>query len=289
MNGDVSFWDDAMAAASPLRFTGGKSRCLADLDAHFASLDLQPGAFEYHEPMMGSLTVGLHIMATYRPAFCHLGDASPDIVNFFTVLRCHYDALEAALKSQGTSLDEHGYYALRARFNEKRDNPVNSAAAFYLLNRACFNGVYRVNRAGEFNVPFGRFKEGACELTVKNWVTLKKAHEVLRDTRVSFTCIDVEDYLRRAMPTVKCLLYLDPPYVNTDRGLYASSFSMPKHERLRDLAGAWRAAGACVAINNSPAAWDLYAGWTVQGLVCNRSVGADASSRGRGVHDILAH
>lgn len=292
MNGDVSFWDDAMAAASPLRFTGGKSRCLADLDAHFASLNLQPGAFEYHEPMMGSLTVGLHVVAKYRPAFCHLGDASPDIVNFFTVLRCHHAALEAALKSQGSSVDEHGYYALRARFNEKRDDPVTSAAAFYLLNRACFNGVYRVNKAGQFNVPFGKFRDGACELTVRNWVTLKKAHEVLRDSRVSFACVDVEDYLRRALPTVQgpCLLYLDPPYVNTDPGLYASAFSLPKHERLRDLAGAWRAAGACVAINNSPAARDLYetAGWTVRGLVSRRSVGADASTRGEGEHDILA-
>ena len=282
---------ESTTVPSPLRYAGSKSKCLAALDAHFQTLGLVPGEFEYHEPMMGSLVVGLHVMHTYRPAVSYLGDASPDIVNFFTVLKHHHAALVDTLQGMGTPLDEHGYYALRTRFNEKRDDPVTAAAAFYLLNRGCFNGVCRVNRKGEFNVPFGKFKKHGVQLTVKNWVALKKAHEVLRDTRVCFECVDVEDYLGRGPPSSPALLYLDPPYVDTDPGLYVSAFPLAKNERLRDLAGAWRAAGTRVAINNSPAARHLYdaAAWTVTGLVSYRSMGGSAETRGHGEHDILAY
>lgn len=280
-------------ALSPLRFAGSKARCLEALDAHFAGLGLQPGGFVYYEPMCGGLTVGLHILSKYKPSEAYLADASPDIINFFTALRSHHAALAAQIRElAGAGLDEHAYYALRRRFNEKRDCPLEAAAQFYLLNRGCFNGVYRVNGRGEFNVPFGRFRDGLCVVTPQHWAQLHRAHRVLSSAGVHLECVDVEHFLERHRDCARRdLLYADPPYVGTDRSLYhpRELFDLDKHRRVLAALGRWRAAGARLVANNANAdvVRAMYAGWHITPLTSKRSVSACAESRGEGCHELL--
>ena len=265
------------------------------LDAHVASLDLRPGGFRYYEPMCGGLTVGLHIMETYQPFEAHIADASPDIINFFVVLKNQYACLTERVRAlAGTGIDEHGYYALRQRFNLKADCPVEAAAQFYLLNRACFNGVYRVNAAGHFNVPFGRFREGVCAVTPAMWSQLHRAHLILQKSRVHFECVDVESFLARTRVDSSGrldLVYCDPPYIGTDPSLYhpRDCFDSAKHARLRELLDRWVRGGSRVMVNNSncEAVRAVYAGWDISPMATVRSVSARVESRGEGCHELL--
>ena len=274
MNGEESLCADAMTPGSPLRYAGSKARCLSDLAAHFNSLDLAPG-FEYYEPMCGGLTVGLHVIRHLRPSVARIADASPDVVNFWTVVRNHYDALESTLKSIGTSVDEHRFYELRGRLNSHKDDPTTRAAVFYLLQRSCFNGVYRCNCKGEYNVPYGRFKGGQFDMSPLHWVQLRDAHVTLVSCDVSIECVGVTTFLDRhrgSLGSLGCLVYLDPPYLGTTRGLYGNDFDTHAHEHLRDLADQWRRVGAHVCLNNSPASRDLYTQWNVRGMMSTRSM-----------------
>jgi DNA adenine methylase len=268
------------------------------LDAHLGSLGLEPGGFEYYEPMCGSLSVGLHVMAKYKPREAVVGDASPDIINFFQHVRNAFPALEARIRElQGaTGLCATRYYDVRHRFNERRDSPLDAAAQFYVLNRACFNGVYRVNGRGEFNVPFGRFRgSGHSVITEAMWGSLRRAHEVLASVRVRFVCLDVEAFVNRHSPksSIPSLVYCDPPYIGTDRCLYQprDHFGIEKHRRLERVWSAWASRGAHIMITQSNAALvrDVFREWVVEEMRGERRVGCKVETRGEGVFDVLIH
>lgn len=280
--------------ATPLKFAGSKAGSLADLDEHLRALKLPKRGFAYYEPMCGSLAVGLHVLETYEPSEAHFADASPDLINFFVQLTHHYPRLAArARELVGDGLDEHAYYALRDRLNARADPPAEAAAQFFVLNRACFNGVYRVSRAGRYNVPFGRFRDGLCKITPSTWAQLHRAHELLARNRVTFECVDVEAFLKRhaaAPADSSTLLYCDPPYVGC-RDLYqiGHGFDLAKHARLRGAMDAWAARGARVLASNSNCdeVWALYEGWDVTPVVVTRRISARLESRGEGRHDVL--
>jgi DNA adenine methylase len=255
--------------------------------------------------MCGSLTVGLHVMMHYAPGRVVIGDASPDIVNFFKCVRDRYDQFLSLIDTK--DVDEHTYYSIRTRFNAKADDPVTSAAQFYLLNRACFNGVYRVNSKGEFNVPFGRFRHGVCAtLTPHNRAVLHRCHAVLKSHTVEFVCMDVEAMLRRyakgpategpERPATEgpatAVVYCDPPYLTDSKtDLYASGFDEAKHTRLRNILDRCRASGTSVMINNANTdrVRALYASWTIRSLIAERTISADVDSRGVGEHEVLIY
>lgn len=280
----------AAAALSPLRFAGNKQACLEALDAHFDSLGLRPGGFAYYEPMCGSLAVGLHVIDKYRPSVAHIADCSPDLVNFFVVLRGRYAELASALsRAQGRAQTRDEYYELRRRYNGQADDPVTAAAHFYLLNRSCFNGVYRVNRKGEYNVPFG-------EPRPVQWAQLRRAHEILSSAKVVLECADVEGFLARHAAAHRdspgdALVYCDPPYLGTDRTLYQprEHFDADKHRRLRALLDGWAERRAHVAANNANRAEvaAIYEGWEARPIRGRRTVGASVASRGDGFHEVL--
>lgn len=275
---------------SPLRFAGSKARCLDEVDLRFR--DVPPGEFVYYEPMCGSLTVGLHVLERYRPVESHIADASPDIVGFFVALKHHYPRLVREIKRiVGDGMDEHVYYSLRRRFNEKRDDPVTAAAQFYVLNRGCFNGVYRVNAAGAFNVPFGRFKHGVCVVTPLMWAQLHRAHSILRSHTVHFACVDVETSLERAARDVergaRTLVFVDPPYLGSDKTLYhpREQFGVEKHVRVRDLlARLSHVPEASVVVTHAatPDVQAMFSAWEAHPLASERSVSAAVESRGVG-------
>lgn len=253
------------------------------LDARFAALGLEPGSFVYLEPMCGSLAVGLHIMERYKPREAHIADASPDIINFFMHLTHHYAPLVACIRGLvGDGLDEHAYYALRARYNGRRDPPLWAAACFYALNRASFNGVYRVNAKGDYNVPFGRFRTGACVVSPAMWAQLHRAHTILAGARVSFECVDIEHFLARKS-RMRAVVYIDPPYLGTDRSLYAPSclFDAAKHARMVALAEEMPHATVLVSGPDSPEVRALFQRWASHPVTALRSVGAHVEGRGR--------
>lgn len=173
-----------------LRWAGGKTRLLPQL------VSLLPSVWgRYVEPMVGSGALFFRL----SPGSGLVGDINDDLVNFYSILRRDHRELYRALCCLPAS--RATYYGLRA---SKDPLPFARAVRFAYLNRLCWNGLYRVNRSGQFNVPIGD------RLPHRMWFEdrLAQAADVLR--RVTLASGDVENTLRHVR--TGDLVYIDPPY-----------------------------------------------------------------------------
>ena len=131
-----------------VKWAGGKSRLLGELTPRMPSPKQWTG--RYFEPFAGGLALYFHM----RPTSAVLADMNPELINLYRVVRDQPDALIDDL--QRHVAERTYFYAVRA-LDPADMNPIERASRFVFLNRTCFNGLWRVNRAGQFNVPFGRY------------------------------------------------------------------------------------------------------------------------------------
>ena len=233
----------------------------------------------YIEPFMGSACVFFDT----APTSASLSDFNADLVLFFSELRDHPNDLIASLRSMHPEGDD--YYDVRAQ-DASSLSPSRAAARFFYLNRFSFNGVYRTNRRGEFNVP-----RGARTGAIPGDAELLAAASHLR--QVNITCCDYRQATARAVHSD--FVYLDPPYRNDSRETYGeygySSFGSAEDvaelgEELRRL----DAIGARVLLsfNNDEGLETVLNEWNVIRVSRTRSVAAAATSRTALMGEILA-
>ncbi len=229
-----------------LKWAGGKRLLLPALLEH---IDRPQDEGAYFEPFLGggALFFGL------EPRKACLSDASPELINAFTAVRDSVDDVISHLRPMRHS--KEAYYRIR---NSRPRLPVTQAARFIYLNKTCFNGLYRVNLNGEFNVPFGRHPK---TLLICNTQQLHDASGVLQDANIS-----TRDFAM-AMKSAKegDVVYCDPPYTvaHSDNGFIeynAQVFSWADQQRLAKAASECVARGAKVYISNAdhPSIRELY-------------------------------
>lgn len=180
----------------PLKWPGGKAWLAPVLAAAF-NHELRGN---YYEPFAGAVAVFCQLC----PRSALLSDINVDLMNFYECLKRDPDALIAAVrKYKNTSAC---YYSVRST---KPRSKVGAAARFLYLNRTCWGGVYRLNREGEFNVPFGNSGRAICR-----YENLIQAYEALRNAKL--TCDDFE----RVMDGARSgdVIYADPPYTTLGEG-----------------------------------------------------------------------
>ena len=178
-----------------LKWVGGKGRMLGTIKS------LMPSTFnKYHEPFIGD---GALFFST-QPNNAIISDANWHLINFYKSITNNLDIVLYFLESSELRNTEELYYQARKAFNSNNPYPEQNAALFYYLNRTCFYGLYRVNKAGQFNVPYGRYK------TYKvNENALQNASKALQNTIIKHcSYIDI-------MPSKGDFIYLDPPYHST--------------------------------------------------------------------------
>jgi len=175
---------------------------------------------------------------------------------------------------------EH-YYAMRTRYNhEPALTPVERASLFIYLNKTCFNGLHRVNKKGEFNVPVGRY----VNPRICNEPGLRASSRALRNTKIA--CAGFDALLRRARPGD--FLYFDPPYAPVTATANFTSYSQDgfSHEdqvRLRDVFATLDRRGCKLMLSNSdvPVIRDLYRHWNIDTVQVGRAINCKAKSRGK--------
>lgn len=249
-----------------MKWAGGKTQLLPQLTA------AAPATYgRYIEPFLGGGAFYFHL----RPAQAVIADSNGELIAMYRAVAADADAVFEAL--QVMEHTEEFYYQVRA-LDWTTLTATEAAARTLFLNRTCFNGLYRVNRKGQFNVPFGRY----TKLSLPDLAQLRSAAGVLRSAEII-----QGDYLdvlgRYASPGD--LVFLDPPYVPV--GLYSDfkrytkeQFSEDDHRRLaaevRRLAGL----GCHVLLTNSnhPLVHELYEGFTVEVIPTKRFI----NSRGNG-------
>ena len=259
-----------------LKWVGGKRQLLSDLRSRF------PIEYDgYHEPFIG----GGAVFFKLEPTIGSINDLNRRLITFYKIIRDHPDQL--IKENQRHSYDEDYYYDARDRFNKLHTldersvkQEVEEASLMLYLNRTGYNGLYRENQSGGFNVPFG-------EHSNPDFIRKKQ----IRAASAILVDIDIHNadftYIAE-QATPKDLVYFDPPYEpvskTADFTQYQSDgFSKSDQERLRDLAIRLNKNNVYVVISNSPPVWELYADipdFTVSYVNAARMVNSDASNRG---------
>ena len=135
-----------------VKWAGGKRSLLSQLS------ELLPKEIKgYFEPFVGGGAMAFYIIKKYKPKFVHLSDINEELINALIVIRDNVESLITELTGYRKRYSEEFYYKIRAEDPDSLNN-LNRAARFIYLNKAGYNGLYRVNSQGRFNVPFGKHK-----------------------------------------------------------------------------------------------------------------------------------
>lgn len=225
-----------------LKWAGGKTRLLPDLIRR-----LPPTFSAYHEPFVGSGALFFALHRLDRLSRTCLSDLNPELIDSYRAVRDRVEAVMALLN--GYPYDREFYYALRAKDPAQLDLPARAARTIY-LNKTGFNGLYRVNRRGRFNVPFGRHNSP----TICDADNLRAVSQALQDPGVELACEPFAAVLERAQ--AGDLVYFDPPYAPLSAtasftAYFASGFTNADQARLRDVCLELAARGVSALVSNS--------------------------------------
>lgn len=261
---------DTSARAKPvLKWAGGKSGLLDQLVPHF------PRSFErYLEPFLGGAAVFLSLHPRV-PAL--LNELNDELFNLYSVIRDRPQHLIRALDELRSNYSESFYYQLRS---EQPQDAVRRAARTLFLNKTGFNGLYRQNKRGDFNVPFGHNPRCPAIYSAEN---IALVSERLRNAVL--LNLDFENLLAQAGDGD--FVYCDPPYepmssTSSFNSYTRFGFTRDDQVRLKNVCAAAVERGAVVAISNSSAPFiqELYADARVHSIRARRAINADARKRG---------
>ena len=259
-----------------LKWAGGKRRVLPLL------LDKAPRSWNgFHEPFIGGGALFFALAAQKpRPAgWGHISDQNERLIRTYLSVRDHVEELIGLLKAHAEQHSKDYYYTVRAR-DIDRETDVEVAAWLIYLNRTGFNGLYRVNKKGGFNVPFGRYKNP----TICDEPNLRACSAALQG--VGIHCEGFDGVLDRAAK--RDLVYFDPPYVPASKtssftAYTADGFNLNDQERLRDVARQLKQTGVQVMLSNAdvPRVRKLYTpGFRKHAIEVKRAISANAKKRG---------
>lgn len=206
-----------------VKWVGGKRQLLPNLIPLFPK-----GIESYCEPFFG----GGAVLFNLQPEQGQINDINEDLMNMYTVIRDNVEELIVLLSQYRNEPDF--FYSIRdwdrdkEKYN-KLDKIVKASRLIY-LNKTCYNGLFRVNNAGEFNTPYGYYKNP----NIVNAKVLRAVHDYLNSANVIITSVDFSETLNSVSPST--LVYLDPPYdpvSNTASFTGYSKTGFSKDEQIR--------------------------------------------------------
>lgn len=262
-----------------LKWAGGKRSLIP------AIISLFPKDYRkctYHEPFFGGGAVFFKI----RPMSGSINDINHRLINFYKVVRDKPEELIALAKHY--KHNKENYYKLRNRFNQPDLSDVEDASLLLYLNKTAFNGLYRVNSKGEFNVPFGRYKNPKIVPERR----IRAASRVLKN--VEIFCTDFTHIIEYS--NERDIVYFDPPYQPVSQTANFTSYSskgfgFDDQIRLRDTCVKLDEKGVLFVLSNSyiEEILDLYKEiekFRIEIVQAKRAISSKASTRGP-INEIL--
>jgi DNA adenine methylase len=251
-----------------LKWAGGKGQLLLQYQPFF------PKTFAtYYEPFLGGGAIFFRLL----PERAVLTDINPELVNVYCCVRDQVEAMVDQLAQHQCLHSPDYYYQMRACPGQTK---VEKAARFVYLNKTCYNGLYRENSKGEFNVPIGRYKAPRiCHPEL-----LRSVSQALQNSHIAVQPFDAVLATARSQDFV----YFDPPYHPisltsrfTEYNRY--SFGEPEQMRLRDTFAQLAKRGVNVMLSNSdcPFIRHLYQDFQIHTIVASRSINSNAQKRGK--------
>jgi DNA adenine methylase len=256
-----------------VKWAGGKSKVLNCLIPYF------PAIFNnYHEPFFGGGAVYFDLFSNTvgKEKSFYISDLNDELINLYKTIRDDVERLIILLRKH--KYDETYYYAMRKQ-NPNQLNKIERASRMLYLNKTCFNGLWRVNRQGQFNVSFGRYENPL----ICDDIALYQASLAFQCSNLF--CADFEKVLLNAESGD--FVYLDPPYYPVSStanftSYTANMFNMAEHVRLKKVFDELSDIGCYVALSNSDTAQikELYENYNIKTVKSFRSINSDISKRG---------
>ena len=280
-----------------LKWVGGKTQLLNVIREKYPQ-EIE----EYCEPFVGGGAVLFDVLNNYNPKKVLMNDLNQELINTYIQVRDNVNNIINSLLeiqdlywNMNNEEQKSFYYKKRNEFNEyieKKKYSVEMAILFLFLNRTCFNGLYRVNKDGKFNVPIGSYKKPIiCD--VEN---LRKVSELLK--KVTITCGDYKDCIN--FINNKTFVYIDPPYRPLNRTSSFTSYSIiefcdEQQIELSEFVKKISNLGAKVLVSNSDPKNtntddnffdDLYKSFIINRVSASRMINSDAKKRNK-INELL--
>lgn len=292
-----------MAVAKPfLKWAGGKTQLLGQIAECLPVEIAQGGIDRYIEPFMGGAAVFLYLVQKHSIAENYVADGNEELALAYKTVQQRVEEVIALLRSieqayygMTPAQQKARFYAVRSQFNEERSQidfsgagaeSAKRTAQLIFLNRTCFNGLFRVNARGGFNVPFG----GYMHPLICDAENLRTVSAVLRRTRIlhgDFTIC--EPYV-----DARTFVYFDPPYRPISRSASFNSYSRQPFDdaaqaRLAEFYRALDGKGAKLMLSNSDPHnenladnffEELFSGFHIRRVLARRNINSNGARRG---------
>ena len=260
--------------APVLKWVGGKRQLLGALTPLFPQR-----ITTYCEPFVG----GGALLFDLQPNTAYVNDINGDLIRVYNVIKSDVESLITALQDYKNEADF--FYAVRDWDRDKEKysslSDVQKAARVLYLNKTCYNGLFRVNSAGEFNSPFGNYRNP----NIVNAPTLRAVSSYLNTATVHLTSLDYSEVLK-ALPK-GTFVYLDPPYdpvsdTSSFTGYSKGGFTRDDQIRLRECCDDLNARGLKFMLSNSATDFikEQYAAYHITIVHAKRAVNSDSTKRG---------
>jgi len=278
-----------------VKWVGGKGQLLKTFDEMFPR-ELLNGEIEtYVEPFVGGGAVLFHILQNYKIKRAYINDINAELINCYRCIKADAKRTIAMLKKTKeeylSSEDRANYfYKVRNHYNTTKLNEIcdfEKCADFIFLNKTCFNGLYRVNRKGEFNVPHGKYKNPTiCD--EENLLSVSRALQ-----KVEIHCGDYT--LTESFIDKNSFVYLDPPYrpiseTSAFTSYNSHGFDDAEQIRLSKFIDKMNERGAKIVLSNSDPKNanpddnffdDLYKAYKIGRVSASRMINSKAGGRGK--------
>jgi DNA adenine methylase len=258
--------------APVVKWVGGKRQLIQWIKSRV------PPHTTYYEPFVG----GGAVLFALQPEKAVVNDVNEELMNLYQVIKENVDDLILDLKTHKN--DKRYFYSIRAldRDKEKYEalSRVQKASRMIYLNKTCYNGLFRVNRQGEFNSPFGRYKNP----NILNEDTLKAVSDYFNKIKISLLCGDYERALKQARKGD--FVYIDPPYdpisiTSSFTGYDKGGFDKTEQVRLKNMCDKLDKRGVRFLLSNSATDFikELYKGYFIDVISARRSINSDPTKR----------
>ena len=266
-----------------VKWAGGKRQLMPELEKNF------PTKFgTYVEPFLGGGAVMFDLLTKESNLKCNVSDLNSDLVLAYVTIRDRLEKLIESLENHSKNYhkDSTGYY-YEVR-NQEPKNQIEKVSRLLFLNKTCFNGLYRVNSKGKFNVPLGRYTNP----NIVNKENLQIVSKTLQSAKIKISCRDFGSIVKDAKKGD--FVYFDPPYQPiSDTANFTSythrDFTEDDLERLADLANQLNSKGCNVMLSNSNSKTvkKLFSsGWRIREIKANRAINSNSQKR-TGLKEII--
>lgn len=284
-----------------VKWVGGKGQLIDEIEKMFP-VDDKKVLTKYAEPMVGGGALFFSVLSKYNFEELYISDINSELINAYTAIKQNVNALIERLSEMQMTflpLNDNGrkyyYYNIRDKFNSlvlSEDTSIEKAAHFIFLNKTCFNGLYRVNRKGQFNVPMGAYRNP----TICDDENLRNIHEALQNVTIVSG-----DYTRsKAFIDNQTFVYFDPPYrpiseTSAFTSYNSDAFDDNEQIRLAKFIDEISGVGAKIVLSNSDPKNinqednffdDLYKNYKINRVEASRAINSKGNKRGK-INELL--